>query len=143
MKSYDWHSVDFGRTNAEIAAELGCPESSVSRARKRYGISRERVDWSMANWAEPDTVIAAKLGVTPRAVGKARLRITGETGRKSGRPRKSEEHETPVRVTLEGFTPEGLRQLREFAEESGMDLNNAASFIVARYLMLRSEGRIH
>lgn len=36
-RGIDWSAVDWGRSNAEIAAELGCSANAVTKARRKHG----------------------------------------------------------------------------------------------------------
>lgn len=125
----DWTQVDWNLTNRELAEQLGVHESTVSRQRTLAGCGTGGIDWDEADWSLTDREIAAQLGCSAAAVGKARRRITGQSSRQRGRPKKTE---TAVsRVVRVNLTEKEFSDLCAWAENADMTPEGAAALIVA------------
>lgn len=82
--------VDWAKTTAEIAAELGVTSARVSQMRKMLSpdtfgrVSRgHRLDWTGVNWETmSNRLIAEVLGTTPNTVSSYRRRYAPATARK-------------------------------------------------------------
>lgn len=97
---YNWKVINWNLPNHEIASELGCCHTQVSRARKKHApetIGEFRstgrkvvIDWSNADWLKSGRVLARQYKVDRMTVYANRRKFAPETIKKAGRPRKSE-----------------------------------------------------
>lgn len=121
--------IDWSLSNKELAQKYGVSESTVSRQRTLAGCGTGGIDWDEADWNLTDREIAAQLGCSAAAVGKARRRITGQSSRQRGRPKKTEA--TDSRVVRVRLTDKEFSDLCAWAENADMTPEGAAALIVA------------
>lgn len=120
--------IDWSLSNKELAQKYGVSESTVSRQRGLLGMGFGQIDWNEADWNLTDREIAARLGCTAMAVGKARRRITGQSSRQRGRPKKAERATCVLKVTLELST---MKKLEDLANRMGLPVEKMAEWILA------------
>ncbi|SRR6266550_4779178 len=74
-KRVDWTSIDWTRTNKELARKLGCSYAAIVKQRAARGFPAPRkwkLPWHKANWTLPDTEIARAVGVSRQMVAVVR-----------------------------------------------------------------------
>lgn len=83
----DWHSIDWGKRNREIAREIGCNVQTVSNWRKKLApdTAWRRIDIGGIDWDKPNTEIAREIGCHAGSLSRIRS-IIGKNRR--NHPRK-------------------------------------------------------
>lgn len=65
-----WKTVDWSRTDAEIARTMGLTGTCIYLHRRKHGILNAwKARWLNVNWSQRDSVIAKSLGVSVQTVG--------------------------------------------------------------------------
>lgn len=77
-----WASLDWTRTDTDLATVAGCSRQLVARARRRLGAARPNLPkerdpafWAAVDWSKTSTVIANEVNVSPRVVRDWRRRL--------------------------------------------------------------------
>lgn len=70
----DWHSVDWGKRNREIAAHLGCNVQTVSNWRKKLApdTAWRRIDITRIDWGRSNKEIAREIGCNAGSLSRIR-----------------------------------------------------------------------
>ena len=71
-KNIDWPSLDWERTNNELAEDIGCNPCYVSHMRNRLGSNTGSLDWSKVDWSKSDEQIRSETNRSRSQVAKMR-----------------------------------------------------------------------
>lgn len=78
--SIDWATIDWSKTNKQLAEELGMSQRNVAYHRngnheRQLKRASWRIDWTGVDWSKPDAILAEELSCTAAAVSSARNRF--------------------------------------------------------------------
>ena len=94
---HDWTTVDWSKSNVEIAKALRARESTVWAARERYAAAtakrrKGRSTYDLTDWSLSDKEIAEQRGVSVQAVNKRRPRKQKGQNAELCRPREAKKN---------------------------------------------------